>query len=191
MPENGDGAPEPPAPGEAQTFACPDCGEPIQAAPGPVPRLLDCPACEERFLIPALDGSTDLPTDPEPTEAEHAARAQSELDGLRMRHMVVTRRTAIRSRTYAILGAALCVMGAVKLVMMTVQDIRAAGWGRWPAAFMIGAIACCCGMAYFLGRAAHWQRESRAEKMPEPETPPDFSTLSDGSQYAKNLENLD
>lgn len=177
-------------PPEPQTFACPDCGEPVQATPGPVARLLECPACEERFLIPAEDGSTELPTDPEPSEEERDARAESELNALRMRHIVVARRTAIRSRTYAILGAGACIMGAIKLGIMTWHETRAAGWTLRPVSFVLFAVVACLGALYFLGRAAYWQRESRAHKIPDPDTPPDFSTLSDGSQHARNLENL-
>src|SRR3954447_15821826 len=115
-----------------QTFACPDCGEPIQAVPGPVAQLVDCPACEERFLIPSQDGSTNLPTDPEPTEEDRSRQAESELNSLHMRHIVVARRTAIRSRTYAILGAGASGMGAAKLCLMTWHEVRALGWGLRP-----------------------------------------------------------
>jgi hypothetical protein len=39
-------------------------------------------------------------------------------------------------------------------------------------------------------RAAYWARESRGGKMPEPEGEPDFSTLQDGSQKARDLEDV-
>jgi DNA-directed RNA polymerase subunit RPC12/RpoP len=178
----------PPAP---TVYQCPECGEDVAATPGAVARLIDCPACEERFLIPAENGSTVIPEDPEPTDEEREAKAESELDGLRMRHVVVVRRAAMRSRTYAIIGAAGCLLGVAKLAIMTWKETRGGtAWGLWPVTYVGVAIAALFGAAYFLRRAAHWQRESLAGKIPDPETPPDFSTLSDGSQHARNLEDL-
>jgi hypothetical protein len=104
--------------------------------------------------------------------------------------MIVTRRTAIRTRTYFVAGAVACVTGAIELVIMTVTEVRAGGWHVRQAGFVLAGVVGVWGAVYFFRRAAYWGRESRAVTMPEPETPPDFSTLSDGSQHAKNLENL-
>jgi hypothetical protein len=197
-------------------YECPACGQILQAAPEIEARLIECDACGAHFVIPSAEGSTDLPGDLGPSDEEKQANAAGELNSLRMRHIIVSRRSAIRSRTYCIVGAALCLMGAVKLIMMIVTDVRAAGWHLIQTAYSVFVIAALYAAGYLTLRAAYWQRESRAplfgegrcvqcgydlrgstEKCPECGTaapgdhaPPDFSTLSDGSQHVKNLEKL-
>jgi len=192
MSSNGDSYETPPAgfviPPEL--FECPACGQAVEATRGPVAQLLHCPACGEHFVIAAIDGSTDVPEEGAVREEEKDAREVAELDSLRMRHLVVTRRTAMRSRTYNILGAATCLMAAAKLVVMTVKEVRIEGWHLRAVSYVLFAIVAVWPIPYLLRRAAHWARESRGVKMPDPETPPDFSELSDGSQHAKNLEDL-
>ncbi len=94
----------------------------------------------------------------------------------------------MRSRTYNILGAAACLTGAAKLVIMTVKEVRAVGWHLRQVSFVLFVIVALSPIPFLLQRAAHWAKESRGAKMPDPETPPDFTPLSDGSQHAKNLE---
>jgi DNA-directed RNA polymerase subunit RPC12/RpoP len=171
-------------------YECPSCGQTVHAIPGPIARLLECPDCEERFLIPAQDGSTDLPEETGPSDAQNDERDLSELDSLRMRHMVVTRRTAMRSRTYNLLGAAACLMGAIKLGIETVKEFRATGFHVHQVAAVLVALIALFAVRFFLKRAAHWARQSQGSKIPDPETPPDFTPLSDGSQHARNLEDL-
>jgi hypothetical protein len=190
MSANGDSYETPPDgfPTAPVAYECPECGQTIQAIPGPVARLLHCPACGNHFVIAAIDGSTDVPE--EGAEAEKNERELEELDSLRMRHLVVTRRTAMRSRTYNILGAAACLTGAAKLVLMTVTEVRAAGWHLRQVSFVMFTLVALSPISFLLRRAAHWARESRGAKIPDPETPPDFTPLSDGSQHARNLEEL-
>jgi hypothetical protein len=192
MSSNGDSYETPPAGFviPTESFECPACGQAVEAIRGPVAQLLHCPACGEHFVIAAIDGSTDVPEEGAIGEQEKEARELAELDSLRMRHLVVTRRTAMRSRTYNILGAATCLMAAAKLVVMTVKEVRIEGWHLRAVSFVLFAIVALWPIPYLLRRAAHWARESRGVKIPDPETPPDFSGLSDGSQHAKNLEDL-
>lgn len=192
MPEHGDGYETPPDGFEIApvVYTCPGCGETVQAIPAETPRMLTCPACEERFVIAAIDGSTEFPEPPQPTEQEWDDRAAAELDSLRMRHLIVTRRTAMRSRTYNILGVAACLMGAAKLGIMTVSEVRVVGWHLRQVSFVLFGLAALMAVGFFWRRAQYWAEQSRGAKMADPETPPDFSALSDGSQHAKNLENL-
>jgi len=216
MPENGETFNEPSSAGDPTAYECPACAQVVHATPGPVARLLECSNCGAHIVIPNEEGETDLAEELGPSEEEKATRAAGELNSLRMRHIIVQRRTAIRSRTYNIVGACGCLMGAIKLVIMARADVRTIGW-HWEqiADILIAAVA-LYGVIFFAKRAAHWNRESRApifdagkcpkcgydlratkEVCPECGTPvpadhavPDFSTLSDGSQYAKNLEKL-
>ena len=176
-------------------YECPACGQALQAIPGPVARLVECGNCGTHFVIPSDQGSVDPPEDFGPSDEEKNANAANELSSLRMRHIIVTRRAAIRSRTYCIVGAALCLMGAVKLVMMIVTDVKIAGWHLLHYGYAICVAASVLGAGILAKRAAWWQRESRAPLFPpdnatSSDQPPDFSTLSDGSQHARNLENL-
>ena len=127
-----------------------------------------------------------------PDEEANANDDVGELDSLRMRHIVVIRRAAMRSRTYCIVGAGGCLIGAIKLILMTVAEVRRFGWHLRQISFVLFAVAAFFGVSYFLGRAAHWNRESRrsAADTSDDLPPPDFSTLSDGSQHARNLEDI-
>jgi hypothetical protein len=145
-----------------------------------------------QFVIPAIDGSTELPLDYEGPEPDRpfAGSEGEELDGLRMRQVITARRAAIRSRTYMLLGAMLCAVGVAKLITLMIPHIRHGGWSRLLIAYGIAAALAIIATLYCLQRAAELNRESKATALPEPTTPPDFSTLSDGSQHAKNLENI-
>jgi hypothetical protein len=96
----------------------------------------------------------------------------------------------MRSRSYAIVGGCACVVAAVKLVQMTVTDVRATGWSLTPLLLIGVAILAVWAARHCFRRAAYWGRETNAIVLPDPETPPDFSTLSDGTQHAKNLEQI-
>jgi hypothetical protein len=194
MSDNGDAPHETPpdvSPDGMIAYECPSCGQTLQAVAGNVPRLVDCPDCEERFLIPAEDGSTDLPEE-EVSEENQSNHTAGELDSLRMRHMIVTRRTAIRSRTYHLVAAIGCIMAAIQLIIMTVTEVRHIGWHLRQAAFVAVAVGTFYGAVHFSRRAAYWSRESRVPFGPGDEglPPPDFSTLSDGSQHARDLERM-
>jgi hypothetical protein len=54
----------------------------------------------------------------------------------------------------------------------------------------MAAIACLFGWPMVLGRISAINRELQDTLQPEPETKPDFSTLSDGSQHWQNLQDM-
>jgi hypothetical protein len=156
-------------------LCCPECGEVLRVAVGVEEREEMCPVCGGVFVVPG--------------EGRVEERREEGLDSLRMRHVIVQRRAAARSRTYMLLGAGVCVVGAVQLVIMGWQEGRAGGVGR-AVAFGVCALAAAWGAWWFWGRAAYWAGESRGAAMPEPEGEPDFSTLGDGSQKARDLEDV-
>jgi len=169
-------------------FSCPECGQAVRVDVQPAAQLIECPACAAHFVVPGLDGSTEVTDAPAP---EHPHEDHSDLDSLRMRHIVVVRRAAMRSRTYCIVGAAASLIGAIQLVILTVREVRWAGWNLRAASFIVMAVGLVYCMIWLMRRAAHWNRESRPQPdVTEPQTPPDFSTLSDGSQHARNLEQM-
>ena len=148
--------------------------------------LSACPYCSERMLIPAIDGSTDLPEE-SPVKRE----SEDELDGLRMRALALSRRSAMRARTYCLLAAVGCAYIAY-LASTRVFALVKAG-KLWSLLAVFWALCVAVSIMYavhMVGRARGYERESREPLLKDPAGPPDFTPLSDGSQYSKNLEGM-
>jgi ABC-type nickel/cobalt efflux system permease component RcnA len=116
---------------------------------------------------------------------------EPELDGQRIRQLAALRRGAIRARSWCLITAGVCLVGAIQLVIFSVQLIRAPGsaWLRIPCYLMVAAAGLWL-TVYFLRRARVLKREIGRSALGQPETSPDFSQLSDGSQRWKNLEDI-
>jgi len=121
---------------------------------------------------------------------EQAARAD-ELDSLRIRQLASLRRATYRSRSHAIIAAAVCAGLAVQLGWVMLQRIRADGWSLRLMVFALLLAACLAGAIWFARRAAEFHRAAQKAGRDEPAAQPDFSTLSDGSQRARNLEEIE
>ncbi|HYE18253.1 MAG TPA: hypothetical protein VEA69_07400 [Tepidisphaeraceae bacterium] len=208
----------------AITVQCPACNEALEATPGDVALMIPCPTCGRAFVLPAVDGSTEVPApadagEDDDREGRRLARREmtreQELDALRMRQIVATKRSAIRSRTYCVVGAVAALIGAAKLVEMTVRHVGAHGWEAKPVGYVLFVAALGAFGLWCVRRANYWQAEMRvsplAGKCPHClakleegartcpscggavnlELPaPDFTTLQDGSQFAKELEDV-
>lgn len=106
---------------------------------------------------------------------------------MRIRQISDLKRGAYRNRSWCVVGAAACLVGAAQLVPMTVHELHR-GDVVLPIGFCFAAAAALVGAGYFIRSASVLTREIRASSsLPEPTAPPDFSTLSDGSQHWKNL----
>jgi hypothetical protein len=108
------------------------------------------------------------------------------LDARRISRLAAVRRAAYRSRSYCIIGAAGCAVGAVELVF------QAFGHGTAAAAFLelLGAVGLLGLARTFLKWSSAYLLEARQSELPPANRPPDFSKLSDGSQIAQNLQNM-
>jgi hypothetical protein len=175
--------------GERPAWQCPHCGagiDPAAAPAGDRPDSIQCPGCGAALARPGpLDYA--LPATPDDRQGDFA----EELDGLRIRQVATLRRGAARARSYLVIGAAVSVVAAVKLVSMAVEYVRANGWGPSPVGYLMFAAAALLLAGYFGRRALEAHRELKTPPpLPPQPAEPDFSTLSDGSQRWKNLEDL-
>ena len=119
--------------------------------------------------------------------------SEDHLNSNRIRQMAALRRGAIRSRSYCVIALSGCVVGAV--------EFGFDAWRRWPRPVnargaLVALVYVLCGAGllllgrYFFRLAMRFDREARQSNLPPPQTPPDFSQLSDGSQIVKNLEEI-
>lgn len=120
--------------------------------------------------------------------AETTAPA-SELSELRIRQIATLRRALYRSRSHAIVIMIALVVVAVQLAWMTYASLRR-GSVKTGAALSVACVACLVGALHFYRRAVALHEEAKRTLLAEPSDPPDFSTLGDGSQRWKDLEEL-
>jgi hypothetical protein len=175
---------------------CPDCGQPVgeSARVGPV---LICPHCGGQFFPPTEDTAEDAEDDASDGNARGSAASDEELRELRIRQFSTLRRTAYRTRSYFIVGTSACLIVAIQLMIRGAQTLRLVGWHGRPIGYFLAAAACLIGMVEFAIRVARVQRginaDLRAREQEEIEAAkqePDFAPLSDGSQQARNLEQM-
>jgi hypothetical protein len=126
--------------------------------------------------------------DDQPEKSDHPP----ELDGLRIRQLTALRRGAIRSRSWCLITAAVCIVGTVQLLINIVQVIRYEhSLGLRAMGYLLVAIGGCIAAIFSIWRAQILKREIDKPLLDEPKNPPDFSTLSDGSERWKSLENIE
>jgi len=119
--------------------------------------------------------------------------SEDHLNSNRIRQMAALRRGAIRSRSYCVIALCGCIVGAA--------EFGFDAWKRWPRpanvrGVLVATVYVLCGVGllllgrYFFRLAMRFHGETRQSNLPNPQTPPDFSQLSDGSQIVKNLEEI-
>jgi hypothetical protein len=114
----------------------------------------------------------------------------SELDGLRIRRAIALRRSLYRGRSYAVIAAVACAGVAAQCGWLACGHARVGGWTLRPVLLIVLMTCAFAGSFILARRAVALSREARESTVPEPEAPPDFSTLSDGSQRVRNLEDV-
>jgi len=151
--------------------------------------MLQCPACRE-LLITA--GNT-LEYESRPDELHVPSTDEDELSHLRIMQISTLRRTAARSRSYFIIGAGFCLIAAIELGMRVASELhrRDQLMQRNSIALQsLAALAAIWGLWHFTRRIIAMTRELSQSMLDEPTRPPDFSTLSDGSQPIRDLEEM-
>ncbi len=118
----------------------------------------------------------------------NSTEERDDLDGVKIRQLASVRRAAFRSRSYCVVGAMFCLVASGQLIFKAVMHLRS-GDNLRLALFYLVIVPLCWSVAYrFYGRAQKFYQEATQSALAEPETPPDFSSLSDGSQRWKSLE---
>ena len=148
--------------------------------------LLQCPHCGLQFFAATAD---DDAHEAETLDYYSAQHPEEPLSEVRIRQISGLRRAAYRSRSWVIIAAGVCLVAGVKLVITMVLDIRG-GLRARPIRYGLAAVALFMICAYLVRQAIEMTRRIRQARQPEPREPPDFSSLSDGSQRWKNLEDL-
>jgi hypothetical protein len=127
-------------------------------------------------------------------EDSHTGEAEDHLNSNRIRQMASLRRAAIRTRSYCFIGLCVCVVAIAELVFETTRDWPApiSLRGIWLPALYIACIVLLAALAIpaLLRLLIRFHREAKQSILPSPDRPPDFSTLQDGSQIARNLDEI-
>jgi hypothetical protein len=165
-----------------------DADRPADADPAPDDFAGGDHASADAFAVVDDSDAAEAPTEPEamPRRGERA------MDALRVRQLSAVRRSTYRARSYCVVALGVCAVAAAQLVLLTVRHVRHAGWQLRPIGYVCGIGAAAMAGAFFFRRAAELSRELRTPPaaLADPQSPPDFSTLSDGSQTWKNLEQM-
>lgn len=196
---------------QRQWITCPGCDEAFdpEAEPQALQTVADdgraqCPYCSTRFPAPVAEtaGATAPPPPPtgetfhveddaEPAdEPEANAPDDRAINRNKVRQLSALRRGLYRTRSYVVTTAVALLVVTVQLAIMTVGHVRLKGWGARPAGYACAAAAAALGAGLFVRKTGEINRELRTPTLAEPDTPPDFSTLSDGSDYWRRLEDL-
>ena len=169
-----------------EPFNCRSCGRPF--SPDDTARQPPlCPHCGE---IPIID---DLP-DPSPEQPQALAPDdQHELEGQRIEQIVRVRRSVLRIRGWCITAAIACLVLAAQQIIWLFAALFRAPWSPQQTIRLSLAIILLAAAVLLRQRITRFSLELRRTRasLPDPATPPDFSSLSDGSQHIRNLENLD
>ena len=170
---------------QAPHYTCPACGHAVAAETGAA--LLQCTHCGEQFFIPS--GDPDSEEEPAEDHAEAHRAKETELSELRIRQVTSLRRGLIRSQSWWIILAGACLVGAAQLVWMIITGVRH-GLRLGPIGDGLAAVAAVMVLVHCVRRAIDVGNEIAAMKLPDPETPPDLSALSDGSQRFTGLDEM-
>jgi hypothetical protein len=114
------------------------------------------------------------------------------LNSTRIRQMAALRRSAYRSRSYCLIAIGASVVGCADLIFFAIRRLRHPDLFDVliAVAYFLAAAGLLFLARHFIVLASRFHRESKTSILADPTTPPDFSQLQDGSQIAKNLEDM-
>ncbi len=161
---------------DENVITCLYCGAAVDTdAQGKPP--LQCPQCGELLIIDAEEEDSQAHEEPE----------VAELEEIKIRRVVRERRALVRTRSYYLVILLACMLFSVQLVVRAVQ----AGSINQVIGYIAGATLLLLIARTMVGKFREISARINRSDLQEPTTPPDFTPLSDGSQHARNLEDLD
>ncbi len=165
---------------------CPACGAVFEPQPGAVQQ---CVVCGEQFFLQVEEADeTDEDREARLALERRLADKSQSLDDRHIRFVQLEKRSLYRSRTWMLVIGLGCVGMAGQLIW-----IGARQWSQDATrgiAYFVVAIGIGLFSLRFFARARRYLEQARTMSLPEPTTPPDFSTLSDGSQIVDQLHNM-
>jgi hypothetical protein len=186
--ESSDDSIDPAIENEPRRFCCPGCEEEVDVSPQAAGRLVRCPYCNTDFFASEEQSHAEVVDD---TDNELVERDRAEaFDKLRIENYTALRMSAIRARSWWLIGFVLSLLVLLDMLAKITLHLMAHSWGWWPTIdLLVLLIAGRCAFHSFK-RAEEFKREIGKSAIPEPTTPPDFSTLSNGQDRWKHLENV-
>jgi len=164
-------------------WTCPYCGAVFTATTDIVACL--CPSCGRQVVVGPADAS-----EPQDTPPVTQIASDDELDGLRVRQIAVMKRSAWRSRSYMLIVLVGLLTIAGQMIWMAIQQFRRGDAALISYLYLAVAGGCLALTRPIWLRAQRLKAEAQRSDLPAPTGPPDFSSLSDGSQRWKNLERI-
>jgi hypothetical protein len=165
---------------------CPDCGVETPVAPAAGPQ--QCAHCKSQFFVPDDDSTID-----DETALFEAVNRQTQteplLSGRHIRAVSLEQYAVYRNRTWVIVASLVCLGSAGQSLWLASAASRLGDWPR-AAAYVVLAIGLVVGAVWFGRKIKALTAAAAAMKMPDPATPPDFSTLSSGGQFVEALEEM-
>jgi hypothetical protein len=173
----------------AESVECPHCGALVtrQVVPTDVIEqhvvveqdVATCPTCGRDFSWPVETGSAlEEPAD------DHTLSAK------RVRLLSATKRSILRTRTYALVGAGLAFAATLLLLGKFITGYQREGLGYRQVAFLVVATAALAASRQLARLCYRLTKALNATTLPEPTTPPDFTPLDNGSGRWRNLEDV-
>ena len=170
-------------------FRCPGCDEEVDVPAESVGRLVRCPYCNSDFFAAhgrthdAVVDDTHAPADDGPPP--------DELNAARVRNLSALRLATLRTRSWCLIGLLLAAMTAADLfakAVVYVWDLHR--WGVRPTLFVLAGLAAAALATRAVRAARQLGRDAARSAAADPATPPDFSTLGNGADRWRHLEEI-
>jgi uncharacterized membrane protein YqjE len=171
----------------ADVVECPYCG--AACTVDPAAAIQSCPVCAQEFI---LDADADVDPDAAAREASEARirRDRERLDERHIRLVQLELRGLYRGRTWVLVIGLACFGVIAQMIYLAVRFWPQFHARRVAAYVVVIALLGATG-AWMLRQARRYRRRAEAEAAAlwknQPAGEPDFSTLSDGSQFADEL----
>ena len=177
------------SPAAADRLTCPGCQEQVDIPPESAHQLVRCPYCNTDFFASHEQAHLLVVDDTPPNSAE--IDRESAFDKLRIENYTALRMGAIRARSWWTIAQWMSILIVLDMLGKTIIEVSTLRqWGIFPTLRTAVVITGCFFARHAHRRAAEFKREIDRSALAEPTVPPDFSTLSNGSDRWKNLEDV-